>query len=55
MYLGQAIGATVGGWLLLHQGLSVLPGVGSLGLVLALVLSGWASRVARRHPVQALH
>ena len=23
--------------------------------VLALVLSGWASRVARRHPVQALH
>ena len=54
MYLGQALGATLGGWLILHQGLTVLPGVGSLGLVLALILSGWASRVALRHPVRPL-
>lgn len=54
MYLGQAIGATCGAWLILHQGLSVLPGVGCLGLVLALLLSQWASRIARKHPL-ALH
>jgi len=55
MYLGQALGATLGGWLILHQGLSVLPGVGSLGLVLALLLSLWASRMARKHPVRTPH
>jgi predicted MFS family arabinose efflux permease len=55
MYLGQAMGATLGGWLILHQGLSVLPGVGSLGLVMALAMSLWASRMARKHPVKALH
>ncbi len=48
MYLGQAIGATLGGWLILHQGLAALPGVGSLGLVAALLLSGWAARLAKR-------
>ena len=55
MYLGQAIGATLGGWLILHQGLAVLPGVGSLGLVMALAMSLWASRMARKHPVKTLH
>jgi len=55
MYLGQALGATLGGWLILHQSLSVLPGIGSLGMLLALWLSWQASRVARQHPVQALH
>ena len=55
MYLGQAMGATLGGWLILHQGLSVLPGVGSLGLVMALAMSLWASRMARKHPVKTLH
>ena len=52
MYLGQAIGATFGGWLILHQGLSVLPGIGSLGLLMALGMSLWAARMARRHPVR---
>lgn len=55
MYLGQALGATLGGWLILHQGLSVLPGVGTLGMVLALAMSLWASRMARKHPVHPLH
>lgn len=54
MYLGQALGATLGGWLILHQGLSVLPGVGTLGMVLALAMSLWASRMARKHPVHPL-
>jgi predicted MFS family arabinose efflux permease len=55
MYLGQAIGATLGGWMILHQGLSVLPGVGSFGLVMGLAMSLWASRMARKHPVKTLH
>ncbi len=51
MYAGQAIGASSGGWLILHQGLGSLPLAGSAVLVFALGLSLWASRQARRHPV----
>ncbi len=51
MYAGQAIGASSGGWLILHQGLSSLPAAGCAVLVCALGLSLWASRQARRHPV----
>lgn len=53
MYMGQALGATLGGWLLLHQGMSVLPGVGSLGMLLAVAMSLWAAKMSRKHPVQA--
>ena len=51
MYIGQAIGASSGGWLILHRGLSSLPAAGCAVLVCALGLSLWASRQARRHPV----
>ena len=51
MYMGQALGATVGGWLLLEKGLLVLPGFGCLGVFAAMLLSIWASRVTLRHPV----
>ena len=51
IYAGQAIGAGTGGWLISHQGLVSLPATGCTGLVLALGLSLWASRQAKRHPV----
>lgn len=51
MYAGQALGAGIGGWLVHRQGLEVLPVAGSAVLVCALLLSLWASAVARRHPV----
>ena len=51
MYAGQAIGAGSGGWLIERLGLASLPAAGCAGLVLALGLSLWASRQARRHPV----
>ena len=51
MYAGQAIGASGGGWLILHQGLSSLPAAGCAVLVCALGLSLWATRQARRRPV----
>lgn len=54
MYIGQAIGASSGGWLILHRGLSSLPAAGCAVLVCALGLSLWASRQARRHPVAFL-
>lgn len=54
MYAGQAIGASSGGWLIVHQGLSSLPAAGAAILVFALGLSLWASRQAKRHPVAFL-
>ena len=51
MYAGQAIGAGSGGWLIEHQGLAHLPDAGCVGMLLALALSLWAGRQARRRPV----
>jgi predicted MFS family arabinose efflux permease len=51
MYAGQAIGAGSGGWLILHQGLNLLPAAGCAMVLGALGLSLWASRQARHQPV----
>jgi predicted MFS family arabinose efflux permease len=51
LYAGQAIGAGSGGWLIEWAGLEILPVAGALGLVGALCLSLWASRLARSRPL----
>ncbi len=51
IYAGQALGAGLGGWLLLHQGLTVLPGYACLGLTLAMAVSWLASYYAKSHPL----
>ena len=51
IYAGQAIGAGLGGWLLLHQGLPALPGYALLGVALAMGVSWQASRYAQSHPL----
>ena len=51
IYLGQAAGASSGGWLIAHHGYGVLSGVGLVWLVAAIGLSLWASvALARRAP-----
>ena len=52
MYAGQAIGATVGGWTIVHQGMGALPRHGLMGLLLAIGLSLLATRYARLHPLR---
>jgi predicted MFS family arabinose efflux permease len=44
IYLGQAAGASSGGWLIAHDGYGPLSGVGVAWLVAAIALSAWASR-----------
>ena len=44
IYLGQAAGASSGGWLIAHHGYGPLSGVGVAWLVAAIALSAWASR-----------
>lgn len=44
MYLGQAIGASSGGWIISHQGYGALHGVGALCMLAAMALSVHASR-----------
>jgi predicted MFS family arabinose efflux permease len=44
IYLGQALGAASGGWLVAHDGYGLLNGVGVVWMVLALALSTWAMR-----------
>lgn len=53
MYAGQAIGATVGGWTLVHQGMGALPQHGLIGLLLAIGLSLLATHYARLHPLRS--
>jgi predicted MFS family arabinose efflux permease len=48
IYLGQAAGASSGGWLIAHQGYASLSLFGLAWLVAALALSIWASRAGRR-------
>lgn len=51
IYLGQAAGASSGGWLIAHHGYGGLSLVGLGWLVLAIALSVWAGRaLARRQP-----
>jgi len=49
IYLGQAAGASSGGWLIAHHGYGPLSMVGLAWLAAAIALSVWASR-ARRAP-----
>ena len=51
MYTGQAIGATVGGWTIVHMGMNALPFGGLVGLLAAIGLSVLATRYARIHPL----
>ncbi len=48
IYLGQAAGASSGGWLIAHHGYGGLSVVGLAWLVLAIALSVWAGRALRR-------
>jgi predicted MFS family arabinose efflux permease len=50
IYLGQAAGASSGGWLIAHHGYAVLSLFGLAWLLAALGLSVWASRSRRRVP-----
>jgi predicted MFS family arabinose efflux permease len=50
MYAGQAAGALVGGVLIAQLGFSVLPWVGVIFLVLALLVSNFASRLSHPKP-----
>jgi predicted MFS family arabinose efflux permease len=50
MYAGQAAGALVGGVLIAQFGFSVLPWVGVIFLVLALLVSNFASRLSHPTP-----
>ena len=49
IYLGQAAGASSGGWFIAHQGWGVLSGYGLAWMLAAIALSLWASRAAQRH------
>lgn len=51
MYAGQALGATIGAVVIVGQGLTALPHVGLLGMLLAISLSLLATRYARLHPL----
>lgn len=51
LYAGQALGAGLGGWLLVQHGLQALPGAGAVMLVLAMGLSAAASSMARNRPL----
>ena len=53
MYAGQALGATVGAAVIVHQGLVALPYFSLMGMVMAMGLSLLATRYARLHPLPA--
>jgi predicted MFS family arabinose efflux permease len=48
IYLGQAAGASSGGWLIAHHGYAPLSLIGLAWLVAAIALSVWASRAGRQ-------
>jgi predicted MFS family arabinose efflux permease len=50
IYLGQAAGASSGGWLIAHHGYAPLSFVGAAWLAAAIALSAWASRARRTSP-----
>ena len=47
IYLGQAAGASSGGWLIAHQGYRSLAPYALAWMLVAIVLSLWVSRSAR--------
>jgi len=49
MYAGQAFGAASGGWLIAHDQMSLLSWAGLAGLLLAMGVSWWATRLAGTH------
>jgi len=48
IYLGQAAGASTGGWLIAHRGYAALSWAGLAWLVACIATSVWATRAARR-------
>lgn len=48
MYAGQAMGASMGGWLFANAGMQHLHWAGAAGLLLAIAFSAWATRLARK-------
>ena len=50
IYLGQAAGASSGGWLIAHRGYGDLSVAGLGWLVLSIALSAWAGRALARRP-----
>ncbi len=48
IYLGQAAGASSGGWLIAHLGSAALSWVGLVWLIACVAVSAWATRAARR-------
>jgi predicted MFS family arabinose efflux permease len=48
IYIGQAIGAGLGGWLLAHDAIDWMHRVGFVTLLFAIALSVWADRAQRR-------
>lgn len=48
MYAGQAIGTAIGGWMIAHQGMRGLHLAGLALLLMAMGVSAYAARVARR-------
>ncbi|PUE07052.1 MFS transporter [Limnohabitans sp. T6-5] len=51
IYAGQALGATIGGAVIVHQGLIALPHFSLMGMLVAMGLSALATRYARLHPL----
>jgi predicted MFS family arabinose efflux permease len=49
MYAGQAVGAASGGWLIAHQRMDMLHWAGFAGLLLAMLVSWWATRYVSTH------
>lgn len=49
IYLGHAVGASGGGWVLTHHGFGQLHWLGLALMCLAWALSGWAQRAQQRH------
>jgi predicted MFS family arabinose efflux permease len=54
IYLGQAIGAAGGGWLIEHDGMMELHWFGGVGVLLALLMSLLAARATRRASKKSL-
>jgi MFS transporter, DHA1 family, inner membrane transport protein len=52
IYLGQAVGASGGGWVLEHHGWGSMHWLGLAWMLVACALSWWAQRVQQRHAAQ---
>lgn len=54
IYLGHAVGASGGGWVLTHQGYSQLHWLGLTLMIVAWALSWWAQKEQRKHVRHAM-